>query len=120
MALAKNHGRADDAPLQGGGQEEPQKKSPRGTEVLVADGLALPFRLSTVDFAICVAVIHHMSTRERRQEAIRHLLDCVRRPSGKEGDVGGTVLVYVLGAGAGSSRRGWDQGGIKTCWYRGS
>ncbi|KAI1805744.1 S-adenosyl-L-methionine-dependent methyltransferase [Daldinia bambusicola] len=71
----------------------------------IADGLALPFGGATrrVDFAICIAVIHHLSTRERRVEALRALLECVRPRSGK-------VLVYVWALEQGTSRRGWDEG----------
>ncbi|KAL0470789.1 tRNA methyltransferase [Neurospora intermedia] len=72
-------------------------------DVLVADGLSLPFREGRADFAICIAVIHHMSTRTRRQEAIRQLLKCVRP--------GGQVMVYVWALEQGESRRGWDEGG---------
>ncbi|KAK1774333.1 S-adenosyl-L-methionine-dependent methyltransferase [Copromyces sp. CBS 386.78] len=72
-------------------------------DVLVADGLSLPFREGRADFAICIAVIHHMSTRTRRQEAIRQLLKCVR--------TGGQVMVYVWALEQGESRRGWDEGG---------
>jgi tRNA (uracil-5-)-methyltransferase TRM9 len=80
-----------------------------GTDVLVADGLSLPFRERAADFAICVAVIHHMSTRTRRQEAIRQLLQCVK--PGEAGRTGGQVLVYVWALEQGTSRRGWDEGG---------
>ncbi|KAK4156670.1 oxidoreductase [Chaetomidium leptoderma] len=79
------------------------------TDVLVADGLSLPFRERAADFAICVAVIHHMSTRARRQEAIRQLLRCVRL--GEAGTAGGQVLVYVWALEQGTSRRGWEEGG---------
>ncbi|KAL2265660.1 hypothetical protein VTJ83DRAFT_6760 [Remersonia thermophila] len=74
------------------------------SDLLVADGLSLPFRERAADFAICVAVIHHLSTRQRRQDAIRQLLRCVDAPRGK-------VLVYVWALEQGTSRRGWDQGG---------
>ena len=79
------------------------------TDVLVADGLSLPFRERAADFVICVAVIHHMSTRARRQDAIRQLLQCVKL--GEAGQVGGQVLVYVWALEQGSSRRGWDEAG---------
>lgn len=69
----------------------------------VADGLALPFGgPRRVDFAICIAVVHHLSTRERRVEGVRALLDCVAPETGK-------VLVYVWALEQGSSRRGWDE-----------
>jgi tRNA (uracil-5-)-methyltransferase TRM9 len=80
-----------------------------GTDVLVADGLLLPFRERVADFAICVAVIHHMSTRARRQDAIRQLLRCVK--PGEAGQAGGQVLVYVWALEQGNSRRGWEEGG---------
>ncbi|KAI0882495.1 S-adenosyl-L-methionine-dependent methyltransferase [Annulohypoxylon maeteangense] len=76
-----------------------------GVDVVgVADGLDLPFGGSRrVDFAICIAVIHHLSTRERRIEGVRALLDCITPRTGK-------VLVYVWALEQGSSRRGWDEG----------
>ncbi|KAK7980618.1 hypothetical protein PG989_013075 [Apiospora arundinis] len=80
----------------------------RSQDVAVADGLSLPFPEGRADFAICVAVIHHMSTRERRREAVRALLDCVRRPDGESG--GGEILVYVWALEQSDSRRGWDEG----------
>ncbi|KAI0513180.1 uracil-5--methyltransferase TRM9 [Xylaria bambusicola] len=73
----------------------------RGFDVAVADGLALPFRAGCADFVLCIAVIHHMSTRERRIDALRKLLTCVRAD-------GGQVLVYVWALEQSSSRRGWD------------
>lgn len=79
------------------------------TDVLVADGLSLPFRERAADFAICVAVVHHMSTRARRQEAIRQLLRCVKL--GEAEHTRGQVLVYVWALEQGTSRRGWDEGG---------
>ncbi|KAI2625506.1 uracil-5--methyltransferase TRM9 [Xylaria nigripes] len=72
----------------------------RGHEVAVADGLALPFRPRCADFVLCIAVIHHMSTRERRVDALRKLLECLRED--------GQVLVYVWALEQSSSRRGWD------------
>ncbi|KAI1652206.1 S-adenosyl-L-methionine-dependent methyltransferase [Daldinia loculata] len=79
-------------------------KGSNGADVAgVADGLSLPFGgARRVDFAICIAVVHHLSTRERRVEGLRALLDCVRPRSGK-------VLVYVWALEQGTSRRGWDE-----------
>ncbi|KAM0486170.1 hypothetical protein ACHAPX_000872 [Trichoderma viride] len=77
-------------------------RSERSGEVVVADALSLPYRERSVDFVICVAVIHHLSTAERRREAIAALLRCVR--------AGGKVLVYAWALEQGTSRRGWDEG----------
>lgn len=74
-----------------------------GCDVAVADGLALPFPPGRADFAICVAVIHHMSTQARRREAVAALLEAVRPADGR-------VLVYVWALEQASSRRGWDEG----------
>lgn len=78
-------------------------RTERQGEVAVADGLALPYRRAAADFAICIAVIHHMSTRDRRRESIAALLECVRPVDGK-------VLIYVWALEQSSSRRGWDEG----------
>jgi tRNA (uracil-5-)-methyltransferase TRM9 len=78
---------------------------PCGQDVAVADGLSLPFVRGRADFVICVAVIHHMSTRRRRQDAVRALLECV-----VPADKGGRVLVYVWALEQANSRRGWDEG----------
>ncbi|KAH6656743.1 S-adenosyl-L-methionine-dependent methyltransferase [Truncatella angustata] len=75
----------------------------RKCDVAVADGLSLPFPEGKADFAICVAVLHHMSTRQRRQDGVKALLDCVRPGSGK-------ILVYVWALEQANSRRGWDEG----------
>lgn len=77
-------------------------RSERGGEVVIADALSLPYRERSVDFVICVAVIHHLSTAERRRECIRALLACVRP--------GGKVLIYAWALEQSTSRRGWDEG----------
>lgn len=110
-----------------------------GADAVTADSLFLPFREASADFVICIAVIHHLSTRERRVDAIRQLLRCVRRgerrgtPAGvtpQPHDVhdaagaaigaadvqgssssSGQVLVYVWALEQSSSRRGWAEGG---------
>lgn len=99
----------DSTGAEGGGQAGRGGRTVVGTDVLVADGLLLPFRERVADFVICVAVIHHMSTRARRQEAIRQLLRCVKL--GEAAKTGGQVLVYVWALEQGTSRRGWDEGG---------
>ncbi|GKT57367.1 hypothetical protein ColTof3_04706 [Colletotrichum tofieldiae] len=72
-------------------------------QVVVADSLALPYRGSAFDFAISIAVIHHMSTRERRRAAVAALLGALRPGTGK-------ALVMVWALEQGGSRRGWDAG----------
>lgn len=113
----------DDHHVQQGGPPPPPAAVLPRADATVADSLALPFRDGCADFVICIAVIHHMSTRERRIEAIRQLLRCIRRgktqPSGHDNDSnnksggggGGQVLVYVWALEQNTSRRGWDQGG---------
>lgn len=74
----------------------------RAGEVVVADGLALPYRGAAVDFVISIAVVHHLSTRARRQQAIAALLACLRRAPDAR------ALIYVWALEQGASRRGWD------------
>ena len=71
--------------------------------VAVADTLSLPHQRGRFDFAICIAVVHHLSTRERRREAIERILETLRE--------GGRFLVYVWALEQRGSRRGWDEGG---------
>ena len=59
----------------------------RGHEVAVFDCLNLPYRSDMFDAAICIAVVHHLSTEERRLAALRELARIVRP--------GGMMLVYV-------------------------
>ncbi|CAK7244392.1 MAG: tRNA methyltransferase, has a role in tRNA modification [Sporothrix thermara] len=103
-----------------------------GADVLLADSLALPFRDQCADFVICIAVVHHLSTRARRQAAVEELLRCVRRPEANRQDksegekeeapppassaaqtplLTGRVLLYVWALEQSSSRRGWAAGG---------
>ncbi|KAJ0298913.1 hypothetical protein COL5a_011814 [Colletotrichum fioriniae] len=86
----------------------PPPPPPPKNQVLVADSLALPYRTSAFDFAISIAVIHHMSTRERRRAAVAALLSAVR--PGTATEQGGKVLVMVWALEQGNSRRGWDAG----------
>lgn len=44
-------------------------------DIAVADGLSLPYR--KVDFAICIAMLHHFSTRARRVAGVKEVLRCV-------------------------------------------
>ncbi|ELU01726.1 hypothetical protein CAPTEDRAFT_156565 [Capitella teleta] len=59
----------------------------RGHQVWVSDVLATPLRDGSVDAAICIAVIHHLSTQERRFQALVEMKRILR--------VGGKALIYV-------------------------
>ncbi|TVU28537.1 hypothetical protein EJB05_20058, partial [Eragrostis curvula] len=59
----------------------------KGHEVLVADAVNLPYRDNFGDAAISIAVLHHLSTVDRRRKAIEELVRVVRR--------GGLVLITV-------------------------
>jgi len=59
----------------------------RGHEVLVADALNLPYRTGFGDAAISIAVLHHLSTEERRKRAIEELVRIVCK--------GGRILITV-------------------------
>ncbi|KAI9699297.1 MAG: tRNA methyltransferase, has a role in tRNA modification [Candelina mexicana] len=88
---------------------------------IVADNLALPHPNSYFDFALSIAVVHHLSTPERRIKAIQSILEtlkpslCIeksqlvtdhRSPRAN----GGRALIYVWALEQKSSRRGWDDG----------
>lgn len=59
----------------------------RGHEVLVADAVNLPYRTGFGDAAISIAVLHHLSTENRRKKAIEELIRVVKK--------GGLVLITV-------------------------
>ncbi|GAB2230978.1 hypothetical protein Droror1_Dr00027259 [Drosera rotundifolia] len=59
----------------------------RGHEVIVADAVNLPYRTGFGDTAICIAVLHHLSTENRRRKAIEELVRVVK--------MGGLVLITV-------------------------
>jgi tRNA (uracil-5-)-methyltransferase TRM9 len=73
---------------------------------VIADNLSLPHGggacAGRFDFAISIAVVHHLSTPERRIAAIGAILECLR--------VGGQALIYVWALEQKTSRRGWDEG----------
>lgn len=70
---------------------------------LVADALSLPHPHGSFDFAISIAVIHHLSTPSRRVDAVRALLETLK-------PAGGQALIYVWALEQKASRRGWDAG----------
>ncbi|XP_019539800.2 alkylated DNA repair protein alkB homolog 8 [Aedes albopictus] len=59
----------------------------RGFRVVQCDCLALPFRSECADACICIAVIHHLASLERRRQSIQEMAR-VLRP-------GGRALIYV-------------------------
>jgi tRNA (uracil-5-)-methyltransferase TRM9 len=78
---------------------------------IVADNLSLPHPLDSFDFAISIAVIHHLSTPARRIEAVRAILELLRSPNkNRNEDKGGKALIYVWALEQKESRRGWDEG----------
>jgi len=78
---------------------------------VIADGLFLPHPSAFFDFAISIAVVHHLSTPARRIEAIGGILETVRPHSaGLEGTHGGCALFFVWALEQKGSRRGWDEG----------
>ena len=72
---------------------------------LVADNLALPHPPSSFDFAISIAVIHHLSTTARRVQAIASILGTLRPACGRTGK----ALIYVWALEQQQSRRGWSE-----------
>lgn len=64
--------------------------SDKGQEVLVADAVNLPYREGFGDSAISIAVLHHLSTENRRKKAIEELVRVVKP--------GGFVLITVWAA----------------------
>lgn len=59
----------------------------REFEVQISNCLSLPYRDDCFDAAISIAVIHHLSTEERRRRAIFEIVRTLR--------VGGKCLIYV-------------------------
>ncbi|KAK5045001.1 hypothetical protein LTR84_010149 [Exophiala bonariae] len=75
---------------------------------ILADTLSLPHPTSRFDFAISIAVIHHLSSPARRIEAIRSILRTLRPSTDRSR--GGQALLFVWALEQKTSRRGWDQG----------
>lgn len=59
----------------------------RGFEVLLADCLRIPYKNDSLDAVISIAVIHHLSTIDRRKQSIEEIIR-VLKP-------GGQCLIYV-------------------------
>jgi tRNA (uracil-5-)-methyltransferase TRM9 len=76
---------------------------------IVADILDLPHKSGYFDFAISIAVIHHLSTPERRVQAISVMIDTLKPLTSPDVE-GGKCLIYVWALEQKGSRRGWDEG----------
>jgi tRNA (uracil-5-)-methyltransferase TRM9 len=74
----------------------------------VADTLNLPHPQSYFDFAICIAVIHHLSTSSRRIKAVKAILELLKPGSCEI--AAGKLLIFVWALEQKSSRRGWNTG----------
>jgi|TARA_Y100000389_G_scaffold201327_1_gene243765 SAM-dependent methyltransferase len=62
----------------------------KNLQVISGDILNIPFKDNNFDFTICIAVIHHLSTNEKRKKAISELLR-VTKSNGKI-----LILVWAL------------------------
>lgn len=58
-----------------------------GYEVMVADAVLLPYRSNVFDYALNIAVLHHISSPERRVELVKETMRVVR--------IGGCALFYA-------------------------
>lgn len=81
----------------------------RPYDVFIADALSLPHPTGKFDFAISIAVIHHLSTKERRIEAVRELLRPLKRPTEPDAQSFGNCLIFVWALEQKNSRRGWSE-----------
>ena len=54
----------------------------RDLETSCCNIVSIPYRGGLFDYTICVAVIHHLSTKERRQNAVKELVR-ITKPGGK-------------------------------------
>lgn len=59
----------------------------RGIEVMNGDCVNLPFRSGIADGVLCIAVIHHLASHERRRRAIQEIARVLCK--------GGRALIYV-------------------------
>ncbi|XP_016839158.1 alkylated DNA repair protein alkB homolog 8 isoform X1 [Nasonia vitripennis] len=59
----------------------------RGFQITLADCLQLPYKSRTFDAVLCIAVIHHLSTGERRKKAVTDIMRILR--------ASGRALIYV-------------------------
>ena len=87
---SKNMGTRDDCEYVGIDMCEnlmKQGDNKKNCKFIVGNCLNLPFKDETFDYAMCIAVIHHLSTIERRVKSINELCRILKR--------GGYGLIYV-------------------------
>ncbi|CAE7858853.1 alkbh8 [Symbiodinium sp. KB8] len=81
----------------------------RGLNALTADGLAVPLRSGAADAAVSIAVLHHLSTAERRAAAVGEVLR-VLRP-------GGTFMIQAWAKEQGAdSKRTFEAQDVMVPW----
>jgi tRNA (uracil-5-)-methyltransferase TRM9 len=49
-----------------------------GKDVILADCMNIPFNEEMFDYIMCISVIHHLSTDERRKECIKNILHVLK------------------------------------------
>ena len=98
--------------IQQGNQEAGTDSRKGHADALVADSLVLPHPRGAFDFAISIAVMHHLSTRARRIAGVRQILDLLR-PTRSDGSGNGRALIFVWALEQETSRRGWKEGDIQ-------
>ena len=59
----------------------------QGLNTIYGDVLDIPYEDETFDYTICIAVIHHLSTEEKRQKAIEEIMRVTKK--------GGKALILV-------------------------
>ncbi|KAM8975505.1 putative tRNA methyltransferase 9B [Pelodytes ibericus] len=78
-----------------------------GYEIMMCDGLNLPYRTGCFDAVLSIAVIHHFSTKERRIRAIQEISRILK--------VGGKVMIYVWAME--QKRRKFEKQDILVPWH---
>lgn len=83
--------------------------APGHCEGLLADNLSLPYRSEIFDFFLSIAVIHHFSTPERRQVAVKEIMRTIKK-GGK-----GLIFVWALEQ-TDESKRNFEQQDVFVPW----
>ena len=75
----------------------------KGLNVIVGDILNIPYDDNSFDYTMSIAVIHHLSSNEKRMKAVKELLR-ITKPGGKV-----FILVWALEQEEGSRRKFVEQ-----------